>query len=416
MGSAATTARERQAPAWKQQKVDLKSGFWTATPNEFFTELPSKCTGLEYAIVGQIIYRTYGSREKGQWCKVTEEELAEELLVTVDGVHQAIERLEELEVIEAKKVGRGKVYRARPENFAAAPDKDPRKLSAKVSGNAYSEPKKKAQATEPEYSPKTFVVMPGRSEAITLDEYVSTIRYRNDGPDPVSFVGRQVDSDTFELCFEQPKPVLETGFPASAAPSIPVLQSGYSVRDLKTAVNAKLKKIGVFATLAHLPSDSDYQAIHARLKGASIDQFLAIVENKREKVKRYGFLLNLADEAAAAADEWRSLHAPPPPPAPDLADFEDDWIDYKSRSVSAHLDQIGVDRFRELINHQKRLYLQQYKAAEHWPPQTLQETARHAAIVELERELGLMSLEEFAAAQRKSAGRETPPLLAFSAG
>jgi hypothetical protein len=98
----------------------------------------------------------------------------------------------------------------------------------------------------------------------------------------------------------------------------------------------------------------------------------------------------------------RREHRQTPAPQADPAEFEQEWLDYKSDMVTRYIASISPVDYEAMVDRQQREYVRQYRAAEHWPAETLRQTARNAVAVQLEQELGLPGLEEFAAGKRKA--------------
>jgi len=135
MGAAATAhARPQQQPllsnllpheiAWNDYFA--RSGF-VRTPHVFFTHLIRALSDIERGVVGLILQRTVGAptsrREpnRPEWIKVTESEFARICDCSVNGVSNALERLEECGAIEAQRVGRTKQYRVRLDAWERIP-------------------------------------------------------------------------------------------------------------------------------------------------------------------------------------------------------------------------------------------------------------------------------------------------------
>jgi len=115
----------------RQQKIKLEAGY-SNIPNSYFDDLPRKIPlGVEYALIGLILRRTYGGKERLQWTVLTAHEAASALIVSLEAAEQGLRAAELHGFVEARFFGRQKYYAARPDKFAAAPDKEQREIDRK---------------------------------------------------------------------------------------------------------------------------------------------------------------------------------------------------------------------------------------------------------------------------------------------
>jgi hypothetical protein len=119
-----------------------------------------------------------------------------------------------------------------------------------------------------------------------------------------------------------------------------------------------------------------------------------------------GFYVSVVRDNTPVPDSFESTnrreHRESMTPLPDPAEFEEEWLDYKSEMVTRYIASIPPSDYEAMVDRQQREYVRQYRAAEQWPAETLRQTARNAVAVQLEQELGLPGLEEYAAGKRKA--------------
>jgi hypothetical protein len=135
-------------PAAAPQRKPAKSAAscrWSAIPDSFFDELPSRLSAAAYVVVGQVLRRTRWSdavqRPCKEWAAFNKEELARQLGVTVRTVFKAFEEAEAAGVLRSRKKGTRCEYSADVEAFSAVQERPPRKLRL-VKTEPESEPQK----------------------------------------------------------------------------------------------------------------------------------------------------------------------------------------------------------------------------------------------------------------------------------
>jgi hypothetical protein len=105
-------------------RVELKPGY-TCVPNQFFDVLPRKCVGaVEIGLIGFIIRRTYGAKNRSEWVTFTHKQAASELIVSTEAIKLALRSAETRKFIETRHSNGKTYYAVRPENFASAPDRE----------------------------------------------------------------------------------------------------------------------------------------------------------------------------------------------------------------------------------------------------------------------------------------------------
>jgi DNA-binding MarR family transcriptional regulator len=116
-----------------------ESSGWTKTPRAFFKKLFRVFSQVELGVLGNILDDSVGRRGEADWVEVREPELARLVNCHVNSVGAALDKLEALSAIEARKSPRDKrvkQYRVLIHNWAKITEREARKLDRKGPGTA----------------------------------------------------------------------------------------------------------------------------------------------------------------------------------------------------------------------------------------------------------------------------------------
>ncbi len=112
---------------------------WTKTPRAFFKKLFRALTHVELGVLGNILDDSVGRSGEADWVEVKEPDLARLVNCHVNSVGAALDKLEQLSAIEARKSPRDKrvkQYRVLINNWAKITEREARKLERKGPASA----------------------------------------------------------------------------------------------------------------------------------------------------------------------------------------------------------------------------------------------------------------------------------------
>jgi DNA-binding transcriptional ArsR family regulator len=104
---------------------------WGPIPHTLFKAVPRRLppgAKTELVIIGNIVDDTLGAPGRPEWVRATLAYFAHLANVTEDAAGKALKRLESLHLVESRRAGRGKEYRAKVENFERAQERAARHL------------------------------------------------------------------------------------------------------------------------------------------------------------------------------------------------------------------------------------------------------------------------------------------------
>lgn len=328
-------------------------GGYTETPHRFIRLLPLVCPPGEIVILYLIWDLTAGAEgprdaagviQRPRSVAISEKDLAARLRMDASGVRKAMASLAKKGLIEIDARGHGagrgrgtNAYRVKNESITRGyiskmSHRSPRKMSKKVVGKQV----------------ETITVAPGRKKRIRFESPAPAFDLMNATADPLPVNAIPGSTPRIEIgksgsaAAERPKQdvpdVQERRVSPAAAPSA---EGPTRIGELSEMLRP------IFLNLfAKVPDNELLRKIDAELRAASVAHYARIVHNRMRRNVRdvqEGLFVNMARDAAIAADAMESRAPDPLQPAPSNFVREDD-------STASVWVQIRSDLARDLTN------------------------------------------------------------------
>lgn len=351
------------------------------------------CSQVEAALAWHVLQQTVGAKrtDKPEWTILTEPEAAKLANCSPNGAAKALDRLEELGILQSEKLGRTRRYRVQLENWDSLKARPARQI------NKDDEPEEDASATvngpaEPVAAFRapsaTFVLMPTpNARPVPLAAAVRQVRAVGDCDD-VS-IGVRIEGETLELTVAKKERTIET-------PQCPIpadKSNGFNKTNptLRSMLNAELgAKLG--------PVDASMESrIAAALGSASIDDLRAKIIARRRVIESWGLVPQIARDVAMAT--------PPPSPTPSNEQTcdEDLQAEYKTHCdgiAKAWWDNQPAAERKTLLSQQVKAVKQSHTSSAFWTDEKLREVAERLILGEAIHRLEMPSYKEFVRARK----------------
>lgn len=375
-----------------------------------FRKVLVACSQVEAALAWHVLQSTVGARkaEKPEWVVLTEPEAARIACCSPNGAARALDRLEELGILQSERLGRTRRYRVQLENWDSLKARQARQLERKPPAIEEEEPDE-ASATldgpaEPvaafRASSAPLVLMPTpNARPVPLAAAVRQVRAI--GYDGVS-LSLRVDGETLELTVAKK----EANREANKGRTIETLDclnradksNGVNKTNsaLRNMLNAELgAKIGPV-------DDGILQRIDAARGSATIDDLRARIVARRRSIETWGLVPQIARDVAQAAATATAAtnHTSPTPDAPD-EDCSQEFEQFCQAAAQQWIDNLPPAERKRMMADQVKLVKQTYPAAAtYWKPEQIHQTAESQLRTEALKRLTLPSYREFVRARR----------------
>lgn len=286
-----------------------ESSGWTKTPRAFFKKLFRVFSQVELGVLGNILDDSVGRRGEADWVEVREPELARLVNCHVNSVGAALDKLEALSAIEARKSPRDKrvkQYRVLIHNWAKITEREARKLDRKGPGVAGADAAAEVDAAVDERPAKAaLTVIQTKVPMVTLPG----------AKQPVPLAEACPHGSQCELVQRYAKGTANAGRRPHDPPRVNDEITTVDCGDSRPALNGDFHRFQRFVAqtltkrLNAPPPGGLIEELYRRLEQERVpfETFVLRFGLRERAVKSYGFLRCIVDDCVAAVNQSRQL-------------------------------------------------------------------------------------------------------------
>ena len=286
-----------------------ESSGWTKTPRAFFKKLFRVFSQVELGVLGNILDDSVGRRGEADWVEVREPELARLVNCHVNSVGAALDKLEALSAIEARKSPRDKrvkQYRVLIHNWAKITEREARKLDRKGPGTAGVVESAEVDAALDDRPQKAaLTVIQAKVPMVTLPG----------AKQPVPLAEACPHGSECELVQRYAKGAANARRRPHDPPRLNGEITTVDCGDSRPALNGDFHRFQRFVAQALTkrlnapPPDRLVEELYRRLEQERVpyETFVLRFGLRERAVKSYGFLRCIVDDCVAAANQARQL-------------------------------------------------------------------------------------------------------------